>query len=99
MLTVRGLNQYYGGSHTLRGIDLSIPEGSCTAILGRNGVGKTTLLRCLMGELPVRSGSILFDQQDVTGLRSYQRARRGMAYVPQGREIFGRLTVAENLDV
>ena len=99
MLTVRGLNQYYGGSHTLRGIDLSIPAGSCTAILGRNGVGKTTLLRCLMGELPVRSGSILFDQQDVTGLRSYQRARRGMAYVPQGREIFGRLTVAENLDV
>jgi urea transport system ATP-binding protein len=99
MLTVRGLNQYYGGSHTLRGIDLEIREGSCTAILGRNGVGKTTLLRCLMGELPVRSGTILFGEEDVTGLPSYQRARRGMAYVPQGREIFGRLTVAENLDV
>jgi urea transport system ATP-binding protein len=99
MLTVRGLNQYYGGSHTLRGIDLDIPPGSCTAILGRNGVGKTTLLRCLMGELPVRSGTILFAEEDVTSLPSWQRARRGLAYVPQGREIFGRLTVAENLDV
>jgi urea transport system ATP-binding protein len=99
MLTVRGLNQYYGGSHTLRGIDLEIPTGACTAILGRNGVGKTTLLRCLMGELPVRSGAVLFDEQDVTALPAYERARRGIAYVPQGREIFGRLTVAENLDV
>ena len=99
MLTVRGLNQYYGGSHTLRGIDLEIPTGACTAILGRNGVGKTTLLRCLMGELPVRSGAVLFDDQDVTNLPAYERARRGIAYVPQGREIFGRLTVAENLDV
>jgi len=99
MLTARGLNQYYGGSHTLRGIDLEIPTGACTAILGRNGVGKTTLLRCLMGELPVRSGTVLLDDQDVTALPSYERARRGIAYVPQGREIFGRLTVAENLDV
>ncbi len=99
MLTVRGLNQYYGGSHTLRGIDLEIPAGACTAILGRNGVGKTTLLRCLMGELPVRSGAILFDDQDLTRLPPYERARRGIAYVPQGREIFARLTVAENLDV
>ncbi len=99
MLTVRGLNQYYGGSHTLRGIDLQIPAGACTAILGRNGVGKTTLLRCLMGELPVRSGAILFDDQDLTPLPPYERARRGIAYVPQGREIFARLTVAENLDV
>jgi urea transport system ATP-binding protein len=99
MLTVRGLNQYYGGSHTLRGIDLEIPTGACTAILGRNGVGKTTLLRCLMGELPVRSGAVVFDDQDLTALPAYERARRGIAYVPQGREIFGRLTVAENLDV
>jgi len=99
MLTARGLNQYYGGSHTLRGIDLEIPAGACTAILGRNGVGKTTLLRCLMGELPVRSGAILFDDQDLTRLPPYERARRGIAYVPQGREIFARLTVAENLDV
>ena len=99
MLNVRGLNQYYGGSHTLRGIDLEVPRGACTAILGRNGVGKTTLLRCLMGELPVRSGAVLLDGDDVTALPSYERARRGVGYVPQGREIFGRLTVAENLDV
>ena len=99
MLTVRGLNQYYGGSHILRGIDLEIPKGACTAILGRNGVGKTTLLRCLMGELPVRSGEVLLDGQDVTAIPSYERARRGVGYVPQGREIFGRLTVGENLEV
>ena len=99
MLTVRALNQYYGGSHILRGIDLAIPKGACTAILGRNGVGKTTLLRCLMGELPLRSGEVLLDGEDVTALPPYERARRGLGYVPQGREIFGRLTVAENLDV
>jgi len=99
MLTVRGLNQYYGGSHTLRGIDLEIPKGACTAILGRNGVGKTTLLRCLMGEVPVRSGAVLLDGEDVTPLPAWDRARRGVGYVPQGREIFGRLTVSENLDV
>src|SRR5438046_2711259 len=99
MLIVRGLNQFYGGSHTLRGIDLEVPAGACTAILGRNGVGKTTLLRCLMGELPVRSGSVLLDGQDVTRLPAWERARRGMGYVPQGREIFSRLTVAENLAV
>jgi urea transport system ATP-binding protein len=99
MLTVRGLDQYYGGSHTLRSIDLEVPAGACTAVLGRNGVGKTTLLRCLMGELPVRSGSVLLDGEDVTRMPSYDRARRGLGYVPQGREIFSRLTVAENLDV
>jgi urea transport system ATP-binding protein len=99
MLSVRGLNQYYGGSHTLRGIDLDVPAGSCTALLGRNGVGKTTLLRCLMGELPVRSGTVTLDSQDVTPLPAWRRARRGVAYVPQGREIFSRLTVSENLAV
>jgi urea transport system ATP-binding protein len=99
MLTVRGLDQYYGGSHTLRSIDLEVPAGACTAVLGRNGVGKTTLLRCLMGELPVRSGSVLLDGEDVTRMPSYDRARRGLGYVPQGREIFSRLTVAENLEV
>ena len=99
MLTVRGVNLYYGGSHALRGIDLEVPAGSCTALLGRNGVGKTTLLRCLMGELPVRSGAVIFDGEEVTRLPAYQRARRGMGYVPQGREIFPRLTVAENLAV
>ena len=99
MLEVRGLDQYYGGSHTLRGIDLQVSAGTCTALLGRNGVGKTTLLRCLMGELPVRSGAVRLDGENVTQLPSYQRARRGMAYVPQGREIFSRLTVSENLAV
>jgi urea transport system ATP-binding protein len=99
MLTVRGVNQYYGGSHTLRGIDLEVPAGACTAVLGRNGVGKTTLLRCLMGELPLRSGAVILDGEDVTALPAYDRARRGLGYVPQGREIFSRLTVAENLDV
>ena len=99
MLAIRGLNQFYGGSHTLRGIDLEVPAGACTAVLGRNGVGKTTLLRCLMGELAVRSGSVLLDGQDVTRLPIWERARRGMGYVPQGREIFSRLTVAENLAV
>jgi urea transport system ATP-binding protein len=99
MLSARKLDQYYGGSHTLRGIDLEVPSGACTALLGRNGVGKTTLLRCLMGELPVRSGTVSIDGVEVTHLPSYQRARRGIGYVPQGREIFSRLTVAENLAV
>src|SRR5260370_28063858 len=97
MLEIRGLNQFYGGSHTLRGVDLSVPQGSCTALLGRNGVGKTTLLRCLMGMLPVRSGSVIFDGKDITLLRPYQRAKLGIGDVPQGREIFPRLAVTENL--
>ena len=97
MLELRGLNQYYGGSHTLRGSDLSVPAGTCTALLGRNGVGKTTLLRCLMGLLPVRSGRIAFDGKEIGHLTAYQRARLGIGYVPQGREIFPLLTVEENL--
>jgi urea transport system ATP-binding protein len=97
MLEIRGLNQFYGGSHTLRGVDLSVPQASCTVVLGRNGVGKTTLLRCLMGMLPVRSGSVIFDGKDITLLKPYQRAKLGIGYVPQGREIFPRLTVSENL--
>jgi urea transport system ATP-binding protein len=97
MLTVSGLNQYYGGSHTLRDVAFEVPTGGVTAILGRNGVGKTTLLKCLAGLLPVRSGSIRFDDVDVTRLRPYERARLGLGYVPQGREIFPRLTVEENL--
>jgi urea transport system ATP-binding protein len=99
MLSVRGLDQYYGGSHTLRSIDLEVPAGSCTALLGRNGVGKTTLLRCLVGELPVRRGTVELGGADVTPLPSYERARLGMGYVPQGREVFSRLTVSENLSV
>ena len=97
MLTIRGLNQYYGGSHILRRIDLEVPTGACTAVLGRNGVGKTTLLRCLMGELPLRSGTVLLEGRDVTALPAWERARRGLGYVPQGREIFPMLTVRENL--
>ena len=100
MLAVRGLNQYYGGSHTLRG-DRSArsPPAPCTALLGRNGVGKTTLLRCLMGVLPVRSGAVLFDGQDLTGLPAYERARRGIGVRAAGARDLPRLTVAENLDV
>ena len=97
MLAVNGLNHYYGGSHTLRDVGFEVAAGSCTALLGRNGVGKTTLLKCLMGVLPVRSGVIRFNGEDITGLPPHARARRGIAYVPQGREIFPRLTVEENL--
>lgn len=97
MLTVQAINQYYGGSHTLRGVSLSLQKGECLALLGRNGVGKTTLLKCLMGVVPVRSGSIHFNGEDVTHMAPYQRAAAGMAYVPQGRDIFARLTVEENI--
>jgi len=97
MLNVSGLNQYYGGSHILRDVAFSAPLGACTVLLGRNGVGKTTLLKCLMGVLPIKSGAIAFDGRDVTATPTYGRAAAGMAYVPQGREIFARLTVEENL--
>jgi urea transport system ATP-binding protein len=97
MMTVEGLNQYYGGSHTLRGISMTAEMGQCTALLGRNGVGKTTLLRCLMGVLPVASGSVHFEGADITRRSPHERAAMGLAYVPQGREIFARLTVEENI--
>jgi len=97
MLTARALNQYYGGSHTLRDVSFEIPSGACTTLLGRNGVGKTTLLKCLMGLLKVRSGTLTFGDRDITGLAPFQRAQLGIGYVPQGREIFPRLTVEENL--
>jgi urea transport system ATP-binding protein len=97
MLNVQAIDQYYGGSHTLRGVSLSLKRGECLALLGRNGVGKTTLLKCLMGVLPVASGSIHFNGQDITRLSPHQRAARGIAYVPQGRDIFARLTVEENI--
>ena len=99
MLTVSDLNQYYGGSHILRKLSFEVPAGRVTALLGRNGVGKTTLLRCLMGLVPARSGQISFEADDITRLSSHERARLGLAYVPQGREIFPRLTVAENLQM
>jgi len=97
MLNVNAINQYYGGSHILRDVSFTAPMGACTVLLGRNGVGKTTLLRAIMGVVPVRTGSITFDSQEVTNLPSNARVARGMAYVPQGREIFARLTVEENL--
>jgi len=99
MLSVSALNQYYGGSHTLRNVAFEAPTGAVTVILGRNGVGKTTLLKCLAGLLPVRSGAIRFDGTDVTKAAAHARARLGMGYAPQGREIFPRLTVEENLKI
>lgn len=97
MLQVEQLNQYYGSSHTLRGVGLTLEQGQCLTLLGRNGVGKTTLLKCLMGVLPVASGKVTFNGRDITRLKPHQRAAAGIAYVPQGREIFARLTVEENL--
>lgn len=97
MLTVSGLNQYYGGSHILRGVSFDVRPGEVTCLLGRNGVGKTTLLKCLMGLIAARSGEVVFQGNDITRLKPHQRVRAGMAYVPQGREIFPRLTVEENL--
>ena len=97
MLTISGLNQYYGGSHILRDLSFEVPHGACTTRLGRNGVGKTTLLRCLVGVVPTRSGVISFGGKDITAMPPYERARLGIGYVPQGREIFPRLTVEENL--
>ncbi len=97
MLTVAGVHQYYGGSHTLRNVTFEATPGQVTAVLGRNGVGKTTLLKCIAGLLPVKSGTIRFGEHDVTRMPPYQRARLGLGYVPQGREIFPRLTVEENL--
>ncbi|MYM72747.1 urea ABC transporter ATP-binding subunit UrtE [Duganella sp. FT109W] len=97
MLQVEKINQYYGSSHTLRGVSLELEKGKCMALLGRNGVGKTTLLKCLMGVLPVSGGSVKLEGRDITKLAPHQRARAGIAYVPQGREIFARLTVEENL--
>lgn len=97
MLQAESINQYYGGSHTLRGVSLAVRKGQCLALLGRNGVGKTTLLKCLMGVLPLASGRITLDGQDISRLPPHRRAALGMAYVPQGRDIFARLTVEENI--
>ncbi len=97
MLSVEGINQYYGGSHILRELAFEARLGEVTVVLGRNGVGKTTLLKSLMGVVPVKTGSIRLDGQDITRDTPYARVRQGVGYVPQGREIFGRLTVEENL--
>jgi urea transport system ATP-binding protein len=97
MLSVSDLNQFYGGSHILRNVDLAAPAGKVTALLGRNGVGKTTLLKTLMGLVPAASGAVRFDGDDITRQPSHARVRAGIGYVPQGREIFPRLSVEENL--
>jgi urea transport system ATP-binding protein len=97
MLEVQGLNQFYGGSHILRDLAFTARVGEVTVVLGRNGVGKTTLLKSLMGVVPAKTGSVALDGRDITRAAPYERVRAGMGYVPQGREIFGRLTVEENL--
>jgi urea transport system ATP-binding protein len=97
MLAVEQLNQFYGSSHTLRNINLSLQVGKCTTLLGRNGVGKTTLLKCMMGVLPIASGKVTLNGEEIGAWRPHRRAANGIAYVPQGREIFSRLTVEENL--
>ncbi|HGL3928478.1 TPA: urea ABC transporter ATP-binding subunit UrtE [Citrobacter koseri] len=97
MLQVNELNQYYGGSHILRGVSFEARIGEVTCLLGRNGVGKTTLLKCLMGVIPARIGNVIWQGKNITQRKPHQRVRAGVAYVPQGREIFPRLTVEENL--
>jgi urea transport system ATP-binding protein len=98
-LAVAGLDQHYGSAQVLRGVDLAVAPGTCLAVLGRNGAGKTTLLRCLTGLIPASRGRIALDETELTRLPPDRRARSGLAYVPQGREIFPDLTVAENLRV
>jgi urea transport system ATP-binding protein len=96
-MIVQQLNQYYGGSHILRNVGFEVPAGEVTALLGRNGVGKTTLLKTLMGVVPARTGKISFENRELTRTTPHVRARAGLGYVPQGRDIFPRLTVEENL--
>jgi urea transport system ATP-binding protein len=99
MLETKDVHQYYGGSHTLRGTTLSVLPGMCTCVMGRNGVGKTTLLKAIMGIVPVRSGSVRMGDRELVGADASVRARAGIGYVPQGRDIFPDLTVEENLRV
>jgi urea transport system ATP-binding protein len=99
MLEIKGLNQFYGGSHILWDVGLTVPKGSCTVLMGRNGMGKTTLLKCIMGLIPASSGSLMFEGRDLRSVAPSERARLGIGYVPQGREIFSQLTVEENLRV
>ena len=97
MLVAKNINQYYGGSHILRDVSLQSQPGKVTVLLGRNGAGKTTLLKSLMGLIPIKTGTIALDGQPIQGQTPYERARAGIGFVPQGREIFARLTVEENL--
>lgn len=97
MLSIEKLNQFYGQSHTLWDLDLEVPEGACTVLMGRNGVGKTTLLQCIMGLLPGKSGSINYQGTNILGMAAEKRASLGIGYVPQGRQIFPLMSVEENL--
>jgi urea transport system ATP-binding protein len=99
VLAVTSLNQFYGSSHTLWDVDLRVPEGSRTCLMGRNGMGKTTLLKCVMGLVPASSGTVMLGDRDLLELPVEARARLGIGYVPQGREIFSHLTVEENLRI
>jgi urea transport system ATP-binding protein len=99
MLAIKQLNQFYSQSHTLWDLEMTIPQGSCYSLMGRNGVGKTTLLQCIMGLLPVQSGSIELDGENLSDKPAHARAGLGVGYVPQGRMIFPLLTVEENLRV
>ncbi len=99
MLSIESLNQFYGQSHTLWDLNMQVPEGKCTCLMGRNGVGKTTLLQCIMGLLPVESGAIHYQGENILSLSAEKRAPVGIGYVPQGRQIFPLLTVEENLRI
>jgi len=99
MLNINGLNQFYGGSHTLWDVQMTVPKGSITCLMGRNGMGKTTLLRCIMGLLTTQSGQIEFEDKELRDVSAERRASLGIGYVPQGREIFSQLTVEENLRI
>lgn len=98
-LRMQGINQYYGSSHTLRNVSVAVEEGACTVVLGRNGVGKTTLLKCLMGLLPIQAGEITLGDRNLSALPTHKRVVAGLGYVPQGRDIFPELTVEENLKI
>ena len=97
MLKLEKINQYYGQSHTLWDLDLEIKKGRCTCLMGRNGVGKTTISKVIMGLLPIKDGKIIYEGNDISKLSDFQRAGIAIGYVPQGREIFSQLTVKENL--
>jgi branched-chain amino acid transport system ATP-binding protein len=99
MLAIKGLNTHYGASHILQGVDLEVPDGRIVALFGRNGVGKSTTLRTVMGLVASSGGSVKLDETDISGWRPHQVARAGVAYVPEGRLIFPDLSVIENIKV